>query len=230
MATSGSTNFNPSLGEVTLYAFNACQIRANALLQEHMTSARMAANLMQGRWSSAPGVNLWCVDLQSIPLVAGQATYPVDPSTIAMLDSYWSQDNGAGDDIDRWMLPVSRTEYSTYPNKNQQGTPTVYWFDRQLAPTVTLYPVPDGNQDAFNFYRTRYMQDAQLTNMAGIEAPVYFLEAYALGLAYRLAVLWAPALAQGLKALADEAFAIATDQNTETMQVYITPMISAYYR
>jgi hypothetical protein len=76
MATSGTYAFNPSLGEMTLYAFNLCGIRNTALTQEHMESARMASNMLLGRWSSQ-GVNLWCVDLQTINLTAGVATYSV---------------------------------------------------------------------------------------------------------------------------------------------------------
>ena len=61
--TSGTYMFAPSLGEITLYAYQLCGIRPTAIVQEHMQSARMAANMMLGRWSSQ-GVNLWTVDQQ----------------------------------------------------------------------------------------------------------------------------------------------------------------------
>jgi hypothetical protein len=41
MTTSGTYTFDPSLGELTLYAFNLCQIRPTSLMQEHMQSARV---------------------------------------------------------------------------------------------------------------------------------------------------------------------------------------------
>ena len=81
MSTSGTYAFNPSLGEVTLYAYNLCGIRNTAIVQEHMEAARMAANMLLGRWSSE-GVNLWAVDLQTISLVQGQATYSIPANTI----------------------------------------------------------------------------------------------------------------------------------------------------
>ena len=84
---SGTYNFDPSLGEITLYAYNLIGIRNTAILQEHLEAARMASNLILGRWSSQ-GVNLWMVTLQSVPLVAGQATYSVPNSNITMLDTY----------------------------------------------------------------------------------------------------------------------------------------------
>ena len=71
MASSGTYDFNPSLGELTLYAFNLAGVRNTAILQEHMSSSRIAMNLMLSRWANM-GVNLWKVDLVTIDLVTGQ--------------------------------------------------------------------------------------------------------------------------------------------------------------
>jgi hypothetical protein len=228
VAISNTYTFNPSLGEITLYAFNLCGIRGTQILQEHMESARMAANMMLGRWSSQ-GVNLWAVDLQTIPLVQGTATYSVLANTVAMLDAYIVT-TSSGSTTNRLILPISRTEYASYPNPTQQGVPTTYWFDRLLAPTVTLWPTPDGNETSFNFYRVRQLSDANFTNGQQIEMPYYFQEAFAFGLAERLAMIWTPEKVQMIKPLADEAYSIAATQNVETANYYISPMVSGYWR
>ena len=228
MATSSTYQFNPSLGELTLYAFNLCGIRGTALLQEHMESARMAANMVQSRWS-AQGVNLWQVDLQTVTLTPGTGTYTVPVDTIAILDAYIVQNSGAAA-INRLILPISRSEYASYPNPQQVGSTTVFWFDRLLSPTVTLWLVPDATQTALSYYRLRQTQDAALTNGTNVEVPYYFLEAYALAVACRLAAIWAPERAAGLKAMADEAYSIAADQNVETAALYVSPMVSSYWR
>jgi hypothetical protein len=228
MTTSATYNFNPSLGELALYVFNMVGIRNTAITQEHMSTLRLAANLLQSRWSSK-GVNLWAVDLQVVPLVQGQATYGVPSNTIVMLDAYVVQGTGSGA-TNRLILPISRTEYASYPNIAQQGFPTTYWFDRLLAPTVTLWPVPDGNEVSFNYYRVRQIQDAVLTDAATVEMPIYFLDAFTLELAWRVATIWAPDKAEGLKALAADAYNDAASQNIETSQVYISPMIGQYFR
>ena len=228
MTTSGTYNFNPSLGEVTLYAYNLCGIRNTSLLQEHMQSARMAANMLAMRWSNQ-GVNLWAVDLVTVPLVQGQSTYTVDPSTVMMLDVYVTTGSGSTE-IDRIIMPVSRTEYASYPNKTQQGFPTTYWFDRLLSPTVSLWPVPDGNEVALKYYRVRQLQDSNFTSGQTVEIPPLWLEAFAMGLAFRLALIWAPDKVQMLKPLADEAYQIAADQNVEYAATYISPQIQGYYR
>ena len=288
---SGTYNFDPSLGEMTIYAYNLIGIRGTALLQEHMEAARMASNLLLGRWSSQ-GVNLWMVTLQSVPLVAGVPTYSVPNSNITMLDTYivtggvtftgsisgttltvtdttggsptvgmmisgnslyngtqivsgsgstWtvnvSQTVASGpiigetaQSINRLILPVSRTEYASYPNKEQQGFPTTYWQDRLINGTVTLWPVPDGNQTALSFYQVGQIDDANFINGMQVNMPNYFYEAFVYALAQRLAMIWAPEKVAMIKPLADEAYQIAVEQNVENEDIYFSPQISSYYR
>lgn len=226
--TSGSYGFAPSFGETLLYAFGLCGIRNTALTQQHFETGRMAANMLMSSWS-ARGVNLWQVDLQSIPLQAGCATYPVPSNTIVILDAYYTINNGVTE-IDRIMLPVSRSEYASYSNKHQQGIPTVYWNDRLLSPTVTLYMTPNGAQGCFKYYRLRQTQDTKLTGGAVPEMPVYFWDAFSKGLAANLALSWAPTQYPMLKAEATEAYNYAADQNVETSNIFVTPVTSGYYR
>jgi hypothetical protein len=230
MATSGTYTFNPGLGELTLYAYNLIGVRNTAVLQEHMEASRMATNMMLARWANQ-GVNLWAVDLVTTALTTGTATYNVDSNTVMILDAYVTNDD-SGANIDRIILPISRTEYASYPNKEQQGFPTVYWFDRLLNPTVTLWPVPntDNGPQYLKYYRVRQLQDANLQNGQQVEIPYLWMEAFAYGLAYRLAQIWAPAIAQTIKPMADESYDIASRQNVEQAQQYISPMISGYFR
>ena len=239
MATSSTYAFNPGLGELTLYAYNLIGLRNTSVLQEHMEAARMATNMLLARWSNQ-GVNLWCVDLVTTPLVTGQATYDVEGNTVMILDAYVQNDD-SGANIDRIILPVSRTEYASYPNKEQQGYPTVYWFDRLISasrstgsagPNVTLWPVPntDNGPQSLKYYRVRQIQDSAYNNGQTVEIPYLWLEAFAYGLAYRLAQVWAPAMSVGLKPMADESYQIAADQNVETAQQYISPMMGGYFR
>jgi len=320
MTTSGAYNFNPSLGEIVLYAYNLCDVRNTALAQEHMEAARMASNLLLSNWSNR-GVNLWAVDLQQVSFdqtptiltVTGNgttatltyatpntpiytvgtqitiyntgvvdgtqtvtaasngsvsfastyngtttptgativpinqygiqtsvSTYSVDPSTVVILDAYVTTTANETNPIDRIILPVSRTEYASYPNKQQQGFPTVFWFDRLISgtrstgstgPTVTLWPVPDGQSSQYlKYYRVRQIQDSNFTSGQMVEIPYLWLEAYAYNLAYRLAIMYNAQKVALLKPLADEAYAIAAEQNVETAQFYISPQMQGYFR
>lgn len=228
MSTTDTYDYAPSLGELTLYAFNLCQIRSMELQQQHMQSARTAANLLQGRWA-AKGVNLWAVDLQTVDLVAGQAQYDVPSNTIAILDAYVTV-SASPSVSNRIILPFSRSEYASLSNPNSEGSPTTYWFDRLLSPTLNLWPVPDGSEVSLSYYRVRQLQDASLTNGAQPEVPIYFLEPYALALAHRLALIWKPERAADLKVEATEAWNDAAGENIENVPLYIAPAIGGYYR
>lgn len=226
MTTSGTYTFNPGLGEIVLYAYMNLGIRPASLLQEHMDSASMATNMMLSRWANQ-GVNLWAVDLITTPLIEGQTTYAVEPNTVMILDAYTTTDQG----IDRVIMPISRTEYASYPNKEQQGFVTSFWYDRLISPTITLWPVPDGTSSTIlKYYRVRQIQDSNLQNNENVEIPYLWLECFADGLAYRLARIWNPQMAVALKAQADESYAIASNQNVENVGTYISPMIGGYFR
>jgi hypothetical protein len=170
------------------------------------------------------------VDLQTVSIVAGTTTYSVPTDTVVILDAYMRIDDGVNDPIDRLILPVSRSEYASYPNKEQQGFTTTYWFDRLLSPTVTLWPVPDGSAQYLKYYRVRRIQDSNLQGGEQVEIPYLWLEAFAYGLAQRLAIIWAPDKVAILKPMADEAYMIAAEQNVETAQQYISPTLSGYWR
>lgn len=232
MTASGTYDYNPSIGEVVLYAFNLCGVRSTAITQEHMNSAKQAMNMLLSRWSNG-GPNLWKVDTVTIPLVAGQSTYDVEARTIMVLDAYVSTENvGDGSMTDRIISPVSRSEYASYPNKSMEGFPTVFWYDRLINPTITIWPVPDGSgyPATLTYYRVKQIEDANLPGGETLDVPYRWLDAFSSGLAYHLARVWAPERKADLKQDADEAFALASAEDVENTQFYISPMIGGYFR
>ena len=76
----------------------------------------------------------------------------------------------------------------------------------------------------------RQIQDSNLTNGQTVELPYLWLDAFAYGLALRLAQIWSPTLVATLKPMADETYAVAAAQNVEYVQQYISPQISGYFR
>lgn len=230
MTTSGTYDYNPSLGEMVIYAFNLCQIRPTSLAAEHLNSARHSMNMLLSRWSNM-GVNLWKVTTETITLTEGVSQYSVPADTVMILDMYARTPSG-NMNTDRIMMPISRTEYASYPNKAQQGFPTVFWFDRLISPTVTIWPVPDGsgNPTTITYYRVTQVEDANLPGGETLDVPYRWLDAFANGLAYYLSRVWQPQLTAQLKAEADEAYTIASSQDTENVSVYISPQIGGYFR
>lgn len=226
--TSKTYDFNPSLGEIGLEAFARIGIRPSGVTQQHIQNARVSANLVLSEWSGLQP-NLWEVGLQTSPLLQGTDTYSVAAETVMILDMYITT-SISGTTNDRYISPISRTEYASYPNKTQQGFPAVYWFDRLISPTITLWPVPDGNGPyVMNYYSVRQTQDAVLSGGKTVEIPYRWLDAFAAALAWRLSEKYAPQLEMRMQQKADRAWTLAATQDTENVPLYIIPGLSGYY-
>lgn len=227
VATSKTWNFNPSGGELILTAFDRIGVRPTEVTQAQMQRAIMEMNLALVKFNNLQP-NLWTIDLQSIPLVQASATYSVPAETTMILDLFIRYGSPA---IDRYLQPLSRTEYASIAVKTNQGFPSQYWFDRLISPTITFYLVPDG---AFPYtayyYRVRQIQDATTANGFNVEVTYRFLDALTANLAHRLARIYRPELEVQRKADADEAWIIAAAQDTENVPLYITPSIGGYFR
>lgn len=222
--TSKTFNFSPSGAEFVLAAFGRIQVRPTEITPSHMFNARMALNFVLSEWSNNTP-NLWEVDLQTMPLTQGVETYAVPSPTVMILDLYIRVG-----DIDRILWPVSRTEYASYSNKSQQGTPTVFWYDRLISQNITFYPVPDGSGPyTVKFYSVRQTQDADVSNGYNPEIPYRFYEAYCAGLAWKLSETYAPQLEDKMFARYSRALQIAQTQDTENVGMTIMPGLGGYY-
>ena len=185
----------------------------------------MEANLLLAEWNNRQ-VNLWAVDLVSATLVSGTASYDVGDETVMILDAYINVN-----DIDYVLSPISRTEYAAIPNKTQEGRPTQFWFDRLEDSILYLWMVPDDNGPyTLNYYRCKLVQDANLVNGENIQIPQLWLDAFAAGLAFRLARIYAPQVRDQRKLEYDEAWSVAATQNVENVPLYITPGLNGYFR
>ena len=226
MATSRTYQFNPALSDLIIAAYGRCQIRRTALTVDHLLDAAMAANLLQVEWSNEQ-VNLWTVELMSTPLIPGQSVYDVDPATVMIMATWISTENNP--EKDRILSSVDRDSYAAYPDKTTPGSPTVYWFNATVPPTITLWPPPDAAEPRMlRYYRARQMQDASLPDELTAEAPYRFLEAYVAGLAFKLSVSWAPARTQELGGMASFTFKKAKERDIEDAPLHIVPALNVY--
>lgn len=229
MTSSGTYNYSLSIGEGVLAAYERIQIRAPSIRQEHLLTARREVNLLFSEWANNQ-VNLWKVELISVTLVDGTATYDVPARVVMVLDAYLRQNSGESNQTDRYVTPISRTDYASYASKLTEGIPTVYWFDRLISPTITTYPVINQSGYLFNYYAAVQIQDAEISSGQTPDIPYLWLDAMVAGLSHRLARIYAPPLEAQRKADAKEAWEIAAEQNVENVPVKITPAIGRYFR
>ena len=116
-------------------------------------------------------------------------------------------------------------------NKTQQGVPNVFWFDRLISPTFTLWYVPDSSTTyTLKYYRCTQPQDASLQSGQTPAIPYRFIDAMVADLAHRLARIWKPELEAQRAADAKEAWAEAAINDVENVALNIVPTLTSYFR
>ena len=229
-SSSGTYNFDASNADIVLSAYERIQIRAPELRQEHMLSAYKEFNFLLAEQSNKTP-NLWKVTRIQTVLTAGTATYNLTQQTIVVLDASIVLNYGTSNESRRYITPISRTEYLSYANQQTLATPTVYWLNRQIIPTITFYPVPDNNGPyTFDYFTVTQMQDSNLTGGQVPDIPYRWTDTLVAGLAHRLSRIYAPTLEAQRKADYDEAWRIAAGQDTEPVPLLLAPQLGPYYR
>lgn len=230
MSSSGTFAFSPSNGEVVLAAYERLQIYAPSIRQEHMAAARRELNFLFASWSNKTP-NLWEVIRTQATLTAGVSTINIAAKNVTILDASIVLNYGQSNESRRYITPISRTQYLSFANQLIEGSPTCYWFDRTISPTVTFWPVPDSNGPyTFDYFSVTQIQDANLGSGETPDVPYRWLDALVAGVAHRLARIYAPALEDKRKTDAAEAWDIAAAQDTEPTPVTISPGLGGYYR
>ena len=234
MTTSGTSTFNLSILDAVEESFERCgaEIRSGYDLR----TARRSLNLMFAEWANR-GYNLWTVQEGSIALTQGTITYNLPVDTVDLVDQVIRTQTGTTQ-TDINISRISLDTYATIPNKNTQGRPIQVWINRQSGatnpttgvayPTINVWPAPDqSNYYTFVYWRLRRIQDAG--NGANTQdIPFRFLPALVAGLAYHLSLKIPDALprVEMLKAMYDEQFQLAADEDREKAPLRIAPRVS----
>ena len=126
-------------------------------------------------------------------------------------------------DEDISITRISRQEYLSIPKKTTQGRPTQFYMDRQITPTISVWPAPENSTDSLIYYRVKRIQDADAaTNTADI--PFRFLPCLIAGLSYQIALKRSPQRIEGLKLIYEEEFQRAsTEDNDHGIPLRLVP-------
>jgi hypothetical protein len=235
MTTTGTALFNMDLSEVIEEAGERCGYEMRSGYD--FKTARRSLNLLLIEWGSR-GINLWCVEQGQIVLSTGVATYPLPVDTVDLLDHVIRTGSGQNQS-DITISRISGSTYSTIPNKNALGKPIQVWINRQsgattptgvASPTINVWPTPQApdSQYTFVYWRLRRMQDAG-NGINTQDIPYLFLPALVAGLAYYLSMKL-PGMdlqrATALKAVYDEQFQLAADENREKAPLRVVPRMA----
>jgi hypothetical protein len=216
MTTSGTTTFDLSIDDAVEEAFERCGMRMTSGYQ--LASARRSLNLLFLDWANR-GLNLWTIEQQTYALT-GDAEITLDSDTVNVLSAV-IRDSSQSPSVDITIDRISREEYLNIPDKQTSARPAQYYVQRANVFKVFLYPRPNGPYTLV-YYRIRRIQDAgDYTNTADVN--FRFLPCLVSGLAYYLALKFAPERVTALKAFYEEDFQRAALEDRDTASVSFVP-------
>ena len=129
------------------------------------------------------------------------------------------------DDSDISITRISRDDYLSIATKSTTGRPTQFYVDRQITPVVKIWPTPENNTDQFIYDRLVRIDDAD-TSVNSVEVPFRFYPCLAAGLAYYISLKRAPDRIQILKALYEEEFIRAAEEDRDKADITLVPAYS----
>lgn len=216
MATSGTYSFLLGVEEMIVEAVERCGKDAQNLTGYVAESAVRSMNLLFAEWETH-GVRYWTTEEETQALTDGDAEYTLDSSTLGIISAVLRRGG-----VDHPMTPIALTTYHAKPNKDTEGRPIEYFFDRQISPVVTLWPVPENSTDVFRYWRLRQFQDIIGLN-EDPDIPKRWTEAVCAGLAAKFALKIAPDKFELLDGLATRSFLLARGEEGEKAGITIRP-------
>ena len=109
---------------------------------------------------------------------------------------------------------VGRQDYLSIPKKTTQGRPTQFYVDRQITPTINIWPAPENSTDQIIYYRVKRIEDADAA-VDNADIPFRFLPCLIAGLSYYIALKRSPDRVQILKAVYEEEFERAASEDID---------------
>jgi hypothetical protein len=233
--TSEATEFNPQIDDIIEEAYERTGVRGTRTGYQ-LRSARRSLNIMFQEWGNR-GVHLWKVKLAKIPLVLGQAEYNYASDTTnfpddidSVLEAFYRNNSITTAPVDVALTKIDRSAYSATPNKLTQGTPSQYYVERKLNPSVFLYATPSSSVSStttpsnfqFCFYYLSKIQDVgAYTNTSDVVNRFY--PCMMSGLAYYLSQKYSPDRSQELERRYESELLRALDADNQGTSTFISP-------
>ena len=214
MAVSGSTNFELDVSDYIEEAFERCglEVRTGCDLK----TAKRSLNLMLAEWSNR-GLNQWTITQRTQTVTEDDTEYSLGTDVIDILSAVVRRSS-----VDYSMERVSRDQYLSIPNKTSTGRPSQFFLDRQTTPNLKIWPAPENSTDVIYYNALTRMDDAD-TFINTMDLPFRFYPCLAAGLAYYIAIKRAPERIQLLKAVYEEEFDRAMQEDRDRASFNVVP-------
>ena len=233
--TSETTSFDPQIDEIIEEAYERTGVRGTRTGYQ-LRSARRSLNILFQEWANR-GVHLWKVKLAKIPLIQGQAEYSYATDSVnfpddmtSILEAYYRNNSNTAAPSDVALTQISRSAYSATPNKLTQGTPSQYYMDRKINPSIFLYATPSASVSStttpssfqFCFYYLAKIQDAGSYNYTS-DVVNRFYPCMMSGLAYYLSQKVSPERSGELERRYESEMLRALDADNQGTSSFISP-------
>lgn len=179
---------------------------------------------------TGPAGTLFYTDIELAPAAQFWRLRAIDGSLPQVNDLAWH--NGF---VELPLTPFNRDEYQLIPNKLNAGSrPLQYWYDKQISPRLSIWPLASDAQQQLVVWMQRHIQDPGALSGA-LAVPQRWLEAVIYQLAVRVCEeLPAQEVPAGrleyLNAKADSETAKAEDGESDGSAISITPAFQGYTR
>jgi hypothetical protein len=228
MATSGSRDFELDVADYVEEAFERCglELRTGYDLQ----TAQRSLNLMLAEWANR-GLNQWTINQKTISAVKDTIVYTIDttdPTSVIDVLDVFVRETVQGSVTDIPLSKLSRAEYAHIATKSTTGKPNQYFVDKQISPTISIYPAPDKNSAyVLHLNVLSRIEDAD-AGANTMDVPFRFFPCLAAGLAYYIALKRAPEKVPLLKQLYEEEFERALSQDQARASFRVAPDLTIY--
>ena len=228
MALSNSKNFELDVADYIEEAFERCGLELRTAYD--LRTARRSLNLLLAEWANR-SLNQWTIQEKTVTIVKDTISYNVDSTNgtaaIDVLDAFVRETiNSENSDIQ--MTRLSRSEYSAVPNKSATGKPLQFFVDKQITPTIKVYPAPDKSSTYTLHLNVLTRMDDVDAATNTLEIPFRFYPCLAAGLAYYLSIKKSPERTGLLKQIYDEEFQRAMEADEDRASFNVTPDLSHY--
>ena len=214
MAVSGSVDFELDVAEYVEEAFERCGLEVRTGYD--LTTARRSLNLMLAEWANR-GLNQWTIAQRTQALTSGTRTYALSDDVIDILSAVVTRSS-----TDFALTRVSRDDDLTIPNKATTGRPTQFFLDRQVTPSLRIWPTPENSTDVIVYNALTRIDDGDAP-VNTMDVPFRFYPCLAAGLAYYISLKRAPNRTQMLKAIYEEEFDRAASEDRDRTSLKLLP-------
>ena len=228
MAVSGSKDFELDVADYVEEAFERCGLELRTGYD--LKTATRSLNLLLAEWANR-GLNQWTINQKVLTMVKDTTVYTIDATTpTATIDvvAVFIRETLGGVSTDVPITRMSRSEYANISTKSSTGKPNQYLIDKQISPTITVWPAPDQNIKYDLYLNVLSRIDDADVGANTMQIPFRFYPCLSAGLAYYIALKKAPEKVQMLKAVYEEEFDRALSQDEDRASFRVAPDLRGY--